>query len=454
MDLSIFRAYDIRGIYPTELSEGDAYLIGRAIYAYLRPKKVGLGYDARVSAPKVQAALAQAFVDEGCEVVGFGMIATDMAIFAAGAYDYDLTIEVTASHNPKEWIGMKLHKAGGEGVGGNGETLEISELVTTSLEVPEINLDIITNLPHHDLLADWIDHVAKFTGEQEMRPMKIVVDAGNGVAGGIVGALFEKFPIELVPMYFEPDGTFPNHLADPSKPENIKDLIEKVKTEGADLGMAFDGDADRVFLVDENGQGVSGAETMAMVMDEILNQDPSRIVLYNPLCGWIVRDVIAKHNSPAYEIKVGGGYVKREMRAQGAYFSGETSGHYYFQENFNGDSGLIAAVYVLTLMSQTGKKLSELVQPYRKYPRIPETNFPVYNAGKILEHLAAKYPDGEHKLLDGLTVTYPTYWFNVRLSSNEPLLRLNVEALDEQTLREKSHELAVEIAKFGTPESA
>jgi phosphomannomutase len=445
LDASIFRAYDIRGVYPTELDEAGAYKIAQGIYQYLKPKRVGVGYDARLSAPAVQAAVCRGFADAGSEVVSFGMSGTDMVAWAAGAMDFDVTINVTASHNPKEWIGMKINQRGGEAVGGNGEIQEIGNIVADlNIQYPTSNFEY-EGVAKIGLLPAWIDHVLSFIDSSVIKPLKIVVDAGNGVAGPIARELFKRLPIEVVELYFEPDGNFPHHLPSPIEPANVRDLQQRVLGERADLGIAFDGDADRMFLVDDQGRWVSGSETTALVLDELLAQDPKRIVIYNAICGWNVRDVVAKHNAIAYRSKVGHAYAKRDMKRYGACFAGEHSGHYFFKENYNGDSGLIAALVTLGLVSRDGRPLSQILQPYRKYFQIPETNFKVADSKAVMQRLAERYADGVVDWLDGLTVCYPDWWFNVRPSSNEPLLRLNVEAILEELLQGKAAELSAII---------
>ncbi|MBN2585045.1 phosphomannomutase/phosphoglucomutase [Patescibacteria group bacterium] len=444
LDSSIFRAYDIRGIYPAELNEAGAYVVAKAIQRYTGCKKVAIGRDARLSAPAIHQAICHGFSDVGCEVFDCGMAGTDMMSWAAGAKDFDVTISVTASHNPKEWIGMKIYSRGGNQIGGDGEVMAIGEL-TTAVAGEYVPAEVVTT--RVDLLPDWIRHVLSFIDPAQIKPLKIVVDAGNGVAGPIVRELFRHLPVEMVEMYFEPDGNFPHHLPSPIEPKNVADLRQRVVAEKADLGMAFDGDADRMFLIDEQGKIVTGNETTAMVMDQLLDEDPSRIMLYGAIAGWNIRDVISKHQATAYRTKVGTGYIKKDMKARGVYFAGEHSGHYYFQRNYNGDSGLIAAVLVLALISQKGQPLSEILKPHRRYYQIPETNSRVNDPNVVMRKLSGQYADGQVDWLDGLTVTYPDWWFNVRPSSNEPLLRLNVEAVSPGLLESKSAELSASIRK-------
>lgn len=372
MDKSIFRAYDIRGIYPTELDEQGAYKIARAVFEYSKCKKVAIGRDARISAPAIHKAVMAGFLDLGCEVTDCGMVGTDMMSWASGAKDFDITINITASHNPKEWIGMKIFQRGGGSVGGSGEVEEIGEIAQKVEE--EYIVAELSGFKTLDVLPDWIQHVLSFVDKDKIKPFKIVVDAGNGVAGPIVRELFEHLPVELVEIYFEPDGDFPNHLASPIEPKNVADLRKRVVKERADLGMAFDGDADRVFLIDEKGEIVTGSEMTAMVMDEILIQNPYHTVLYNVICGWNVADVIKKHSAKSFPALTGIGFIKKDMVKRDAYFCGEHSGHYYFKENYNCDSGLIAAAFVLALISKSGKQLSQLLKEHRKYVLIPETN--------------------------------------------------------------------------------
>lgn len=441
MDKSVFRAYDIRGIYPTELDEAGAYKIARAVVEYVHPKKVAVGRDCRLSAPGIHQAVCQGFLDEGCEVTDVGMIATDTKCFVAGAMDFDIAINVTASHNPKEWIGLKIDKRGGEPVGGAGEIQEIGTIVEqmeSQWQLPPIDLGAVHK---SDVLPSWIDHVLSFVAPDKIRPLKIVVDAGNGVAGPIVRALFARLPIELVEMYFEPDGNFPNHLPSPIEPENTADLRKKVVEEKADLGMAFDGDADRVFLIDDQGQLVTGSEMTAMILDEILTQDPTRTVLYNAICGWNVRDVVERHKAKALRTRVGHGFIKKDMRTYDAYFAGEHSGHYFFKDNYYCDSGLIAVMFVLSLMSKEGRSLVELLEPHRKYFQIPETNFNVRDKQAIIERLAERFAHEEVDWLDGITIKTLEWWANIRPSQTDPMLRLNIEAKSSALLAEVQEDL-------------
>jgi len=448
MDKSVFRAYDIRGVYPTELDEAGAYKIARAIGEYLHPKKVAVGRDVRLSALAIHRAVSLGLEDAGCEVADCGMTGTDMVGWAAGALDFDVTINVTASHNPKEWIGMKIFSRGGASIGGSGEIEELGTIV----EQRGANWTMPTGGPVSsklDLTQQWVKHVLSFAKVDNLPCLKIIVDAGNGVAGPTVRELFQRLPVELVEMYFEPDGNFPNHLPSPIEPKNVEDLCKRVVEEKADLGMAFDGDADRVFLVDNNGRWVTGSEMTAMVMDEILTQDPKRTVLYNAICGWNVRDVVEKHKAHALRTKVGHGFIKKDMRAFDAYFAGEHSGHYFFKENFSCDSGVIAAMFVLSLMAKEGKKLSEVLEPYRKYFQIPETNFAVTDPKAVVNELAKKFAHEEIGRLDGLTIETLDWWANIRPSANEPLLRLNIEAKSPELLEQVRQELTDVISANG-----
>ncbi|OGB85452.1 hypothetical protein A2994_02435 [candidate division Kazan bacterium RIFCSPLOWO2_01_FULL_48_13] len=445
LDSSIFRAYDIRGIYPTEFNEDGAYLIAQAIQEYSHCKTVAIGRDVRLSALAIHRAVCRGFMDAGCQVSDCGVVGTDMMAWAAGALDFDITINVTASHNPKEWIGLKIFKRGGEVVGGTGELQEIGNIVANlNVQYPISNINPEGTTPI-DLLPGWVNHVLSFVNPQVMRSFKIVIDAGNGVAGPIVHELFKRLPVQVTELYFEPDGNFPNHLPSPIEPKNTLDLQAKVREMEADLGLAFDGDADRMFLVDDQGQWVNGSETTALVIDETLSQDRTRVVLHNAICGWNVRDVIAKHHATAYRTKVGHAYIRADMKKYGAFLAGEHSGHYFFKDNYNGDSGLIAAVMVLALISKRGQSLSQILLPYRQYYQIPETNFKVSDPKLMMQKLAARYADGAIDWLDGLTVTYSDWWLNVRPSSNEPLLRLNVEAVSQERLDNKTTELTAAI---------
>lgn len=448
MDKSIFKAYDIRGVYPTELDEAGAYKIARGIVEYLHPVKVAVGRDCRLSAPAIHRAVCQGFLDGGCQVTDIGITGTDEKIFVAGAMDFDVVINVTASHNPKEWIGMKIDQRGGSPVGGAGEIEQLREIVEElgdDWQLPIIDLSRVQKL---DVLPQWKKQVLSFIDRTDLRPLKVVVDAGNGIAGPIVREIFSELPVTLVELYFEMDGNFPNHVPSPIEPENVADLQKKVVVEGADLGISFDGDADRVFLVDNLGQLVTGSEMSALVLDRILAQDPNRTVLYNAICGWNVRDVIERHKAKATRTKVGHGFIKKDMRTYDAYFACEHSGHFFFRENFCGDSGTIASILVIDLLGHSDQPLAELLKPHRKYVQIPETNFRVSDTKVVLDELVRKFKDEDTDQLDGLTIRTAQWWANIRPSNTEPLLRLNVEAVDRQTLDAKAAELAALIKEY------
>lgn len=451
IEKSIFRAYDIRGIYPTELNERSAYVIGRAIAKYLDgTKTAAISRDARSMAPTIQRALMEGLRYEGVEVIDLGMISSDTRAFATGSLGYDLSVSVTASHNPKEWIGMKICGPAGADLGGANEIVEIGEIAAAlDTDTGEYHLTA-GEFATRDISEEWLGHVLAFMTVERMRPLKIVVDAGNGVAGPLVQRLADKLGLDIVPMYFEPDGEFPNHLPSPIEPENTADLRARVVAEGADLGMAFDGDADRVFLIDNQGNLVTGSEMTAMVIDATLARDPNQTVLYNAICGWNVRDVLAKYpQATAYRTKVGHGYIKKDMRKYQAVFAGEHSGHYFFRDNFYADSGLVAAVVALGLISTYEGTIAQMLGQYRQYVQIPETNFRVGDAKAVMERLAQEYANGKVDWLDGLTVEFEDWWFNVRPSSNEPLLRLNVEAKTVDRLSAVTSELSAKIKQLG-----
>lgn len=451
MNRSIFKAYDIRGIYGQDITNEDAYKIGLAIFECLKPKRVAIGRDARLWAPDVQRYVSEALASRGVEVVDLGMVSTDMTIFASGRYDFDLAISVTASHNPREWIGMKFHGRGGVPVGVNGEIATMADIAMAIDEVPELSGKTFETL---DLLDEWIDHVLGFVKAEDIGSLKVVVDAGNGVAGPIMSRLAERLPITVVPLFFEPDGNFPNHMPSPIEPENTEALREKVVEVGADLGMAFDGDADRMFFVDEKGTLVTGSETTALVLEALLSHNPKQTVLYNAICGWNVRDVLAKFpEATSARTKVGHAFIKNDMRRLEAKFAGEHSGHYYYQDNFYGDSALITAVFALELISKKGEKFSAILEDYRKYVQIPETNFRVTNTKLVMEEIAKLHSDAEVNWLDGITVTYADWWFNVRASMTEPLLRLNVEAKSADLLAAKVSELSSQITTLAPYET-
>ncbi|MGH2695601.1 MAG: phosphomannomutase/phosphoglucomutase [Actinomycetota bacterium] len=439
---SIFKAYDIRGVYPDQLDEAAARRIGSAFAEFTRAGRIVMGRDTRLSSPALSAAFAEGVTRRGPDVVDIGLATTDMLYFASGRLGLPGAM-FTASHNPPEWNGIKLCRAGAAPVGEDSGLVDVREL--SERDLPPTGA--AGRLTSRDMLEDFVDHVLSFVAADRLAPLTVVADAANGMAGLVLPTIFERLPVKLVGMYLELDGTFPNHPADPIQPQNQEDLRRVVTEHGADLGLAFDGDADRVFLVDERAVGVSGSLVTALVSEAMLEREPGATILYNVICSWVVPEVIRERGGVPVRTRVGHSLIKKVMAETGAIFGGEHSGHYYFRDHYRADSGLIAALVLLERLSEAGVPMSELLLPYRRYHDSGEINSEVEDQEGVIEELARRHADGRQDRLDGLTVEYDDWWFNVRASNTEPLLRLNVEARAEPLLEEKTRELLATIRK-------
>ena len=423
----IFKAYDIRGTVGTELTAEVARLVGAALATWL-PKSgpVAVGRDMRPDSAELASAVIEGIRSRGRDVYDIGEVTSDMIYFAVGHYQLAGGAMITASHNPGADNGIKLCREEAKPIGQESGLLEIRDAVLSGAVLPAPNKGTVTQ---KDVTEDWIKHVLSFIDTDKLKPLHIAVDAGNGMAGKIFPELEPYVPFEVEEMYFDLDGTFPNHIANPLIPENIVDLQAKIKETKADVGIAFDGDGDRAVLIDEKGQPLSGTVMTALLAEYFLKLHPGSTILHNAICGRAAVETIEKNGGKAVRTRVGHSYIKADMRTHDAVFAGEHSGHYYFKDNFMADSGLLAAVIGLYILSQTDKPLSELVAPLREaYVSIDEANFQVADKENTLKKVADAFKDGDQDLLDGLTVTYPDAWFNIRPSNTEPLLRLNAEA--------------------------
>ncbi|MEW6553351.1 MAG: phosphomannomutase/phosphoglucomutase [Actinomycetota bacterium] len=441
MDAAIFKAYDVRGIYPDQLDEDVAYRIGRAFVVFLGEKGIVTGRDMRLSSPALSRAFIAGATDQGAEVADIGLCSTDMLYYASGALDRPGAM-FTASHNPKEYNGLKLcHRKAGP-ISSDTGILDIRDLVLGG-DFPEPpNRGTVEEI---DMLPRYVDHVLGFIDVSALRPLKVVADAGNGMGGLILPALFERLPCTLVPHCFELDGSFPHHQPDPINPENIKLLSGWVLEAGGDLGMAFDGDADRVFLVDDLGEAVSGSLTTAMVAKRILETHAGENIIYNCINSWVVPETIRAYGGTPVRERVGHSFIKQTMAETGAVFGGEHSGHYYFRDNYRADSGLIAAMFILEIVSLEEKPLSAILAPFKKYFASGEINSRVEDIPAKLEEIARLYAAGRVDRLDGITVEFDDWWFNVRPSNTEPLIRLNLEARSAELMEAKRDEVLAVI---------
>jgi phosphomannomutase len=435
-DLSrIFKAYDVRGVVPGELNEDIARRIGSAFADWAAGPRIAIGRDARPSSPTLAAALFEGATQQGVDVIDLGLASTDLLYFASGSLALP-GVMITASHNPPEYNGLKFCLSGAKPVGQDTGLADIRELAEAG--VPPASSR--GTVEERSLLDAYVEHVLSFIDASRISPLTVVADTANGMGGLVLPAVFERLPVRLIHLFPELDGTFPNHPADPIKPENLRDLERSVLEHGADIGLAFDGDADRVFLVDERAEGVSGSEVTALVAKAMLARYPGGKIVYNLICSWAVPEVIRESGGEPIRSRVGHSFIKQVMAETGAVFGGEHSGHYYFRENYRADSGLIAAVVVLEQLSMSGP-LSDLLAPLRRYFDSGEINSHVDDQAAAIEHISSAYSSGRQDRLDGLTVEFDDWWFNVRPSNTEPLLRLNVEARTPELLDEKTEEV-------------
>jgi phosphomannomutase len=440
MDPAIFKAYDVRGIYPGELNEDIAYQIGRAFVAFLGADRVAVGRDMRLSGPALAGALLQGIAAQGAEAVDLGLTSSDELYFAVGKFGYPAGIMVTASHNPAEYNGLKMCRAEAVPLSESTGLTEIRDMILNDSIPAAARQGTITQ---RDVLDGYVEHALSFIDAKTLRPLKVVADAGNGMAGMILPRVFAQLPCELVPLYFDLDGSFPNHPANPIEPANIADLQAKVRETGADVGVAFDGDADRMFIVDEHGTFVGGDMVTAMVAQRLLRRYPGAAIVYNLICSRSVPETIKAAGGRPIRERVGHSFIKATMRREDAVFGGEHSGHFYFRDNWYADSGLIAFLSVLELLSDANQPVSAVLQPIDPYKRSGEINSEVKDITAIITSVEEHYRAAGATIdkLDGLTVEYPDWWFNLRPSNTQPLLRLNVEAANDEELRAKTAEV-------------
>jgi phosphomannomutase len=444
-DLSrIFKAYDVRGVVPGELNEDVARRIGAAFARWADAPTVAIGRDARLSSPALAAAFADGATSQGVDVVDIGLASTDLLYFASGSLDVPATM-LTASHNPPNYNGLKFCLSGARPVGQDTGLAEIRGLTEQDLPPREPRGSVQTR----DLLDAYVEHVLSFADVDRMAPLTVVADTANGMGGLVVPAVMSRLPVRLIHLFPELDGTFPNHPADPIQPANQRDVKRAVLDNRADVGLAFDGDADRVFLVDEQAEGVSGSDVTALVAEAMLQRYPGAKIVYNLICSWAVPEVVRESGGEPIRTRVGHSFIKQVMAETGAVFGGEHSGHYYFRENYRADSGLIAAIVVLDQLSAAGQPLSELLRPLRRYFDSGEINSEVGDQTATIERISGAYASARQDRTDGLTVEFDDWWFNVRPSNTEPLLRLNVEARTPEMLEEETHEVLALIEGEG-----
>ncbi|HEU4436120.1 MAG TPA: phosphomannomutase/phosphoglucomutase [candidate division Zixibacteria bacterium] len=440
---TIFKAYDVRGTYPEQINGEIAYEFARAFALFLRPPAVVVGRDMRLSGDELFDGLSHGLVDSGVNVIDIGLCSTDALYFAVGKWGAPAGVMITASHNPKEYNGFKTCRAEAAPLSASEGLNLIQDIMKRGKFEP---IRAKGKLLGREVLPEFIQHILSFVDPKKIKPFAIAVDAGNGMAGKLIPELFKNLPCKLTPLYFELDGSFPNHPASPIEPENTEELRKVVVEQKLDLGVAFDGDADRMFLVDGSGKLLGGDVVTGLVAKKLLEKAPGAAVVYNLICSLLVPEAIAKAGGRPIRSRVGHAYIKPLMKTQNAIFGGEHSGHFYFRENWYADSGVIALVVCLELLSEVGKPLAELAREIDPYFRSGEVNFRVGDQQKIIEQVAQKFSDGKADREDGLTVEYADWWFNLRPSNTEPLLRLNVEAGSQELLQEKLSKLQQEIS--------
>ena len=441
---AIFKAYDVRGTVGDQIDADGARAIGGAFARFTASsgaRAVLVGRDMRPEGEEFAAAFGDGAIDHGVNVVDVGLCATDMLYYASGTLDLPGAV-FTASHNPAGYNGIKMCGAGAAPISSD-TGLESVKAMAIAGPDPAATKGTRTT---RDLLSGFVHHVRSFVDLEALAPLLVVADTANGMGGLVVPAVFDGLPLVLDHLHPELDGTFPNHPADPLQPENLRDLQDRVVEVGANIGLAFDGDADRVFLVDETARPVSGSLTTAIIARSILARDPGATVIHNLICSRTVPEVIAEGRGTAVRTRVGHSYIKQAMAETGAVFGGEHSGHYYFRDNFRADSGLIAALVVLEAVSRHPAGLADLVSDLDRYAASGELNTVVEDAAAVIERVATAYADADQDRLDGLTVNLDDWWFNLRPSNTEPLLRLNLEAPTPEEVQERVAEVQALIA--------
>lgn len=446
-DLSIFKDYDVRGICPDQLNPTIVKEIAHAIVRKFQPKSIAMCRDMRLYGKELRDAFIEVFLSLGIDVYDAGIVGTEIQYFIAGTRDYDLVIMISASHNPKEYNGFKIVKKGPIAITSESGMYDVRDLIKDGPLPTSIKAG---NLSMIDVWEAWKQKILSLIDISSFKPMKIVIDGGNGMAGTIITKIFEGLPFSIVPLYFDQDGTFPNHTPNPLIEKNNDTLQKTILSEHAQAGLTFDGDADRMFLIDDKGRFVSGTITTALLSEYMLRTHPGELILYNAICGRIVPQVIKKLGGTSKRVRVGHSYIKTYMRETNAIFAGEHSGHYYYRDFYQAESGVLTALLILSLLCQSDKPLSTLVGELSVYPASGEINFTVTDIPAIVEKIKSGYTDATSKdEIDGISVWYPTYWFNVRASKTEPVIRLNVEADTKEILETKTKELMQFMQSMG-----
>jgi phosphomannomutase len=441
LDPKVFKAYDVRGIYPTELDEDGGYAIGRAYVEQFEPDRIAVGRDMRLSSPSMAKAVIEGAAAAGADVVDIGLVGTEMVYFAVGSLDLDGGIQVSASHNPKQYTGTKIVRRGALPVGGDSGLLEIRD---RALAISDRSRGQAPGqVREDDVFPGYVEKVLSFIDPGAVKPLRVVIDAANAMAGVMLPPVLERLPIDAVPYFFELDGSFPNHEPNPLLPENREFVIGKVLEEKAELGAAFDGDADRCFFIDDTGDFVPGDFVTALLAELMLEKHPGAKIIYDVRASWAVRETIERAGGIPLINRVGHAFIKHRMREEDAVFAGEVSGHYYFRDFFQADSGVIPFLLVLELISKRGEPLSELLRPFReKYFLTGEINVPVEDVAVKLQEIKERFgKEGTVSHLDGISIEADDWHLNVRPSNTEPLLRLNLEARSKELMEHKRDEV-------------
>jgi phosphomannomutase len=447
LDPRVFKAYDVRGIHGAELDEEGAQAIGRAFVEVFEPKRIAVGHDMRVSSAAMAEAVIAGAAEAGAEVLELGLVGTEMVYFAVGELGLDGGIAVTASHNPKEYTGMKIVRAGALPVGGESGLLEIRDRALADSQ-GQTQGQTPGQVQTYDVWPAYVERVLSFVDGSAIRPLKVVIDAANGMAGAMLPPVLEHLPqLDVVRCFFEPDGTFPNHEPNPLLPENREFIVRKTLDESADFGVAFDGDADRCFFVDDTGEFVPGDFATAIFAEAVLGKEPGAKVIYDVRASWAVPETIESRGGVPLMNRVGHAFIKQRMREEGAAFAGEVSGHYYFRGFTQADSGVIPFLLMLERISTDGRKLSEILLPFReRYFITGELNTPVPDVDAKLREIEERFgPEGRVSHLDGVSVGADDWHMNVRPSNTEPLLRLNLEARTPELMERKRDEVLAVI---------
>ncbi len=440
----IFKAYDVRGIYGQNLTEEVAYKIGRAFVYFLRCKDVVVGTDMRISSPKLSRAFMKGVTEQGADAIFIGEVCTDAVYFASGFLGKP-AVMFTASHNPKQYNGIKFCKNNAIPINEDTGLRKIRQIIEKD-EYKKMNAKNVGKIVKKNVIHDYVRHVRKFVSVKKLRRLKIAVDAGNGMAGKIIPLVYKNLPVKIIPLYFKLDGNFPNHPADPSKFENLAELQKYVEEKNCDFGVAFDGDADRIFFVDEKGNTVNSSFISSLIIKGILTKNKNRKlkIIYNLVCSRIVPDTIKLYGGKAIIERVGHSFIKETMRKTKSLFACEHSAHYYYKDNYRADSGIITSLIVSEIVSKKNKSLSMLLNEFRKYHTIEEASVQVNDKISKLKGIETIYKRQNPKKiskLDGITVEFDDWWFNIRPSNTEPLLRLNLEANSQKLMIEKREEL-------------